>query len=296
MALGSTVYNFDIDLSDSDRGVYETLAIRLARHPSESEEFLVARLLAYCLEYEEGIEFSRGGLSDPDDPPIAVRDLTGVLKSWIDIGTPAADRLHRASKSTPRFASTAQRRQPVLAGLRAAKIHRADDVEVYAIERSLVNALAAKLDRRMSFALAVSDREVFISLADTTLTEDRPPEALRILRQSRHAICAAYNLPSRPLEHFHDLRLVRASARPVGEAMVHRRAGDWGIAFFEYTLRSPPTGSAFDRWILPAQDPPGGHHVTVFVPFAVFYMKQPSGPIFSGPGCASRRGHFMFRG
>ncbi len=170
MALGSTVYNFDIDLADADRGVYETLAIRLARHPSESEEFLVARLLAYCLEYEEGIEFSRGGLSDPDDPPIAVRDLTGVLKVWIDIGTPAADRLHRASKSTPRVAVYLHKdASQWLAGLKAARIHRAEDLELYAIDRFLVGALAAKLDRRMSFALAVSDGEVFISLADATL-------------------------------------------------------------------------------------------------------------------------------
>lgn len=170
MALGSTVYNFDIDLADSDRGVYETLALRMARHPSESEEFLVARLLAYCLEYAEGIEFSSGGLSDPDNPPIAVRDLTGVLKAWIDIGTPAADRLHRASKSTPRVAvynhkdSTQWR-----AGLKNARIHKVEELELYAIERALVAALAARLDRRMSFALAVSGGEVFISLAAATL-------------------------------------------------------------------------------------------------------------------------------
>ena len=171
MALGSTVYNFDIDLADSDRGVYETLAVRMARHPSESEEFLVARLLAYCLEYEEGIEFSRGGLSDPDDPPIAVKDLTGIVKAWIDIGTPAADRLHRAAKSTPRVAVYSHKESGQwLAGLKAARIHKAEDLELYAIERSLVGALAAKLDRRMSFALAVSDREVFLSLADATLT------------------------------------------------------------------------------------------------------------------------------
>lgn len=171
MALGSTVYNFDIDLADSDRGVYETLAIRVARHPSESEEFFVARLLAYCLEYEEGIEFSRGGLSDPDDPPIAVRDLTGVLKAWIDIGTPAPDRLHRASKSTPRVAVYIHKESGQwLAGLRAARIHKGENLELYSIERPLVAALAERLDRRMSFALAVSDREVFISLADATLT------------------------------------------------------------------------------------------------------------------------------
>src|SRR6476660_5804199 len=104
MALGATVYNFDIDLADSDRGVYETLALRVARHPSESEEFLVTRVLAYCCEYAPGIEFSRGGLSEPDEPPLAIRDRTGALQAWIDIGTPAADRLHRASKAAARVA------------------------------------------------------------------------------------------------------------------------------------------------------------------------------------------------
>ncbi len=71
MALGATVHNFDIDLADADRNVYETLALRVARHPSESDEYLVVRVLAYCLEYTEGIAFSRGGLSDADEPPIA---------------------------------------------------------------------------------------------------------------------------------------------------------------------------------------------------------------------------------
>jgi uncharacterized protein YaeQ len=171
MALTSTVYNFEIDLADADRGVYETLALRVARHPSESDEFLAARVLAYCLEYEEGIEFSCGGLSDPDDPPIGIRDLTGVLRAWIDIGTPAADRLHRASKATPRVAVYVHKESTQwLAGLKAAAIHRAEDLEVYAIERSLIASLVVKLDRRMSFALAVSEREIFISLEDVTLS------------------------------------------------------------------------------------------------------------------------------
>src|ERR687898_3661029 len=97
MALTAIIHNFDIELADSDRGVYESLALRVARHPSESDEFLVARVLAYCLEYREGIEFSRG-LSDADEPPIAVRDLTGRLRAWIDVGTPSPDRLHREAK------------------------------------------------------------------------------------------------------------------------------------------------------------------------------------------------------
>src|SRR5688572_705347 len=103
MALNATIYNFDVELADTDRQVYQTLALRVARHPSESEEYLVARLLAYLLEYTEGIEFSRG-VSDPDAPAIAVRDLTGAIRTWIDVGTPDAARLHKASKAADRVA------------------------------------------------------------------------------------------------------------------------------------------------------------------------------------------------
>lgn len=171
MALSSTVYNIEIDLSDADRGVYEALALRVARHPSESEEFLVARMLAYCLEYREGLEFSAGGLSDPDAPPIAVRDLTGALQVWIDVGTPAADRLHRATKLAPRVAVYVHKDSSQwLAGLSNAKIHRAGELSIYALDRALVAALALRLDRRMSFALSVADQELYVSFSDATLS------------------------------------------------------------------------------------------------------------------------------
>ena len=101
MALQATIYNFDIELADNDRAVYESLALRLARHPSESDEHLIARLLAYLLEFTSGIAFSRG-VSEPDEPAIAVRDPTGAITTWIDIGSPDAGRLHKASKAAPR--------------------------------------------------------------------------------------------------------------------------------------------------------------------------------------------------
>jgi uncharacterized protein YaeQ len=170
MALSSTIFTFDIDVADSDRGVYEHLDLRVARHPSESNEFLVARVLAYCLEYTDGIEFSRG-LCDADDPPIAVRDLTGAMQAWIDIGTPSADRLHRASKTCPRVVVYVHK-DPTqwLASIAAARIHRADELELRLIDRHLVRDLAAVLERRMSFALATDDGEVFVSLGPQTLT------------------------------------------------------------------------------------------------------------------------------
>jgi uncharacterized protein YaeQ len=170
MALGATIYNFDVELSDTDRDVYVTLALRVARHPSESEEYLVARLIAYLLEYTKGIEFSRG-VSTPDEPPIAVRDLTGTLTTWIDIGTPDAGRLHKASKRAARVAVyTHKDPAQFLKQLAGKTIHRADALELYAIDRTLVSAVAARLERRVAFTLSVSDRELYLSLGTAQLT------------------------------------------------------------------------------------------------------------------------------
>jgi uncharacterized protein YaeQ len=170
VALSSTVYNFDIDLADSDRAVYESLSLRVARHPSESEEYLVARLLAYCLEYTEGIEFSRG-LCDPDDPAIAVRDLTGRLQAWIDIGAPDAARLHKASKLAPRVAVyTHKDVVQLLRNLRGEKIHHAESVEIHAIDRGLIALVAARLERRMAFGLSIHEREVYVSMGADTVS------------------------------------------------------------------------------------------------------------------------------
>jgi uncharacterized protein YaeQ len=170
VALTDTIYNFDVDLADADRGVYETLALRVARHPSESEEYLWTRVLAYALEFVEGIEFSRG-LSDPDEPTICVRDLTGRLQVWIEIGSPDAARLHKAAKAAPRVVVYTHKDPEQLVGrLRGERIHRAEEIELWAVDRRFVSQLAARLDRRMSFAISVTDRELYVSIGSDTLT------------------------------------------------------------------------------------------------------------------------------
>jgi uncharacterized protein YaeQ len=180
MALNATIYNFDIELADSDRNVYESLALRIARHPSESEEYLVARLLAYLLEYAEGIAFSRG-VSTPDEPAIAIRDLTGAIRTWIDIGTPDAARLHKASKAAARVAVyTHKDPAQFLKALAGEKIHHSAALELYAIDRSLIGALVARLERRVAFSLSVADRELYLSIGRDNL-------AGRVVRLSRDA-------------------------------------------------------------------------------------------------------------
>lgn len=170
MALTATIYNFDVDVADADRHVYESLALRVARHPSESEEYLVARVLAYLLELADGIAFSRG-VSDPDEPAIAIRDLTGGLRTWIDVGTPDAARLHKASKAAARVVVyTHKDPAQFLKHLAGERIHRAEALELYAIDRQLIAELVARLERRVAFSLSVTDRELYVSIGADTLT------------------------------------------------------------------------------------------------------------------------------
>lgn len=169
MALTATIYTFEVELADVDRGVYQSLALRAARQPSETAEYLLTRVLAYCLEYVEGIGFSRG-LAEPDEPALAVRDLTGTLQAWIEIGAPDAARLHKASKAAPRVAVyTHKDPAQLLRQLAGERIHRAAALEIYGIDRALLAALVARLERRMVFNLAVTDRNLYVTFGDTTV-------------------------------------------------------------------------------------------------------------------------------
>ncbi|NUS96179.1 MAG: YaeQ family protein [Gemmatimonadaceae bacterium] len=168
MALSATIYTFDIQLANVDRGVYETLALKVARHPSETEEYLLTRVLAYCLEYTEGIAFSRG-LAEPDQPAVAVRDLTGAIRSWIEIGAPDAARLHKASKASPRVAVYTHRDPAQLVrALSGERIHKAEAIELYAIDRALLAELVPLLERRVAMELSITEGHLFVTMNGRT--------------------------------------------------------------------------------------------------------------------------------
>jgi uncharacterized protein YaeQ len=164
VALTATMHAFDIELADADRGVYETLALRVARHPSETEESLLTRVLAYCLEYADGIGFS-SGLAGPDEPALAVRDLTGAMRVWIDVGAPDAARMHKASKAAGRVAVyTHKDPESVRRQWSGERIHRAAALELYGVDRTLLAALVARLRRRLTFALSVTGRHLYVTV------------------------------------------------------------------------------------------------------------------------------------
>ncbi len=159
--IGATIYNLTVALSDVDRGVYETLEMRMARHPSESMRFLVTRLFAYALSYEEGIAFSKGGISSTDEPPVSIRDLTGALLAWVDVGSPAALRLHKATKAAKRVAlfTCAD-----LTYLSREEIHRKDEIAVTSLDASFVDTLAERIDRRTEIEIVRTDGALYVTI------------------------------------------------------------------------------------------------------------------------------------
>ena len=166
VAQASTIFIVTIDLADMDRGVYESFELRVARHPSETGAFMLVRILAYCLEYCDGIEMT-AGLSSTDIPALLVRDLTGRVTAWIEVGLPDAERLHRGSKLADRVAVYTHRDvRQLLAQLDGARIHHADAIPIRAFDRTVIEQIADLLDRRTSLALTVSGGDLHVSLGD----------------------------------------------------------------------------------------------------------------------------------
>lgn len=164
--MSASIHHVDLVLSDVDRGVYETLGVHLARHPSESMRFLTTRFLAYALAYEEGIAFSKAGISSTDEPPVSVRDLTGRLRAWIDVGSPAAPRLHKATKAAERVAlyTCAD-----IAYLASESIHKKEAITIIRFEPSFIDALGERLDRRVRLEIVRSDGRLYVTTASGIL-------------------------------------------------------------------------------------------------------------------------------
>ena len=167
MAIAATVHHYEIALSDVDRGVYEALDLRVAQHPSETERRLLSRTLAYCLAYEEGIAFSKAGIASTDEPPIAIRDATGMLTGWIEVGAPSAERLHKASKAAKVSIFTHE-----LAQLRrqaaGQTIHKVESIDVWPLDPAFLDAIAAKLDRRSKLEITRTEGALYVTLGGET--------------------------------------------------------------------------------------------------------------------------------
>lgn len=169
MALNSTLIRFKIDLSDVDRNLYRTIELRIAKHPSESGAFLLARVLAYVLNLQEGIELTEG-ISKPEDPAVCVRDLTGQIQLWIDIGNPSAKRIHKASKASKTLKIYTYR-DPKILQLEATtnEIYRADQIELISLDPKFLSQLEDTLGRDNAWKVLHTEGEISITVGENTL-------------------------------------------------------------------------------------------------------------------------------
>lgn len=170
MAAGAVVYTFTVNLADVDRGVYEELSLRAARHPSETDAYMVTRVLAYCLEYVEGIRFSEG-VSSTDEPAVLVRDATGRLTDWIEIGAPDAARLHHGSKLADRTVVYTHRDPARVASVWSGKkIHQAERIVLRSFDPGFIDGAVAALERRSTVTLSVTEGQLYLDLNGAALS------------------------------------------------------------------------------------------------------------------------------
>ncbi|MGO2747242.1 YaeQ family protein [Microbacterium sp.] len=170
MAIGATIHTFTVQLANMDRGVYDDFTLRAARHPSETDAYMVTRLLAYCLEYTEGIAFGEG-ISSTDEPAVIVRDLTGAITAWIEVGAPDAERLHHGSRLAERVAVYTHRDPAkVTAPWAGKRIHNVEAIEVFSFDPGFIDSAVRELERRSTVTLTVTEGQLYLDLNGTTLS------------------------------------------------------------------------------------------------------------------------------
>lgn len=176
MAIKATIFKADLQISDMDRGYYASHALTLARHPSETDERMMVRLLAFALNAEERLEFGKG-LSSDDEPALWLKDLTGVIECWIEVGLPDERILRRAC-------GRASRVVVYLYGGRTAdmwweanrdKLDRLDNLAVFKLAAETTKALGALAERTMQLQATIDGGSVWLLAGDTTLQVDPEP-------------------------------------------------------------------------------------------------------------------------
>lgn len=162
MAIKPTIYKINTDLSDLNREVYQSFSLTLARHPSETAERMLVRLLVYCLNYHEHLELCKG-LSDSDEPDLWQKALSGVIEQWIEVGEPSADRIKKATRQSQNarvycFNSKAdtwwQLELPKLGNVR---------VTVMQFPWLEIQKLASMIDRTMDISVTISADSLFVA-------------------------------------------------------------------------------------------------------------------------------------
>ena len=170
MALPSTIYRAILQFSDIDHGIYETIQTTVAQHPSETEERLVARLLALAIFYKPGLSFTKG-LSATDEPDLWILGPDGRAILWVEVGLPESVRIIKASRHAERVALLAsgktltnwdQQHLPKLMNIK--------NLNIVSVDQMFINTLAANLERTINWSITLTEGTIYLTTGDMTYT------------------------------------------------------------------------------------------------------------------------------
>lgn len=164
MALKATVFKATLNVADMDRHYYADHHLTLARHPSETDERMMVRLLAFALNAGDGVEFTRG-LSTDDEPELWQKSLTGEIELWIELGLPEEDRIRKASNRARQVILYAYggRATPIWWDKHGTRLQRFRNLRVISLQQEETAALAGLADRGMNLQINIQDGEVTIN-------------------------------------------------------------------------------------------------------------------------------------
>jgi len=175
VALKATIFRAELQVSDLDRGHFGTHALTLARHPSETDERMMVRLLAFALNAHEMLEFGRG-LSAEDEPDLVQRDLTGAIELWIDVGLPDERELRKASGRARevKVYTYGGRAADLWWEQNAAALSRLPHLTVCDVPEGTAEALEALAERTMKLDCTIQEGQVWLSGEGDTIHFELP--------------------------------------------------------------------------------------------------------------------------
>jgi uncharacterized protein YaeQ len=169
MALTSTLHRFKINLADIDRGIYENFELRIAQHPSETPVFLLTRVIAFILNRQEGLAVTQG-IAASEEPALWVKDLTGTIQLWIDIGHPSAKRLHKAAKASPQVRVYMSKSFELFkAEIDHETIYRKSEIEFFVLSADFLKPLEKTLNRDNTWDVLISTDEFTVTVAGDSI-------------------------------------------------------------------------------------------------------------------------------
>ena len=167
------LYQFKVELSDVDRGIYETLDFRIVQHPSEAAPYLLTRALAYALSYQANLEFSPAGLGDPETPALWAKSNIGNLDLWIEVGSPSARKLHKATKAADQVLIYTYKNPDLLvADILENKVHRAREVQIFALDPKFLALLERELKKSNRWSLLLQNGQIDLGTGTESYVSD----------------------------------------------------------------------------------------------------------------------------